>query len=582
MQDRKDVAAALGVSEKLLCYVLYGARLRRRYQQFDIPKRSGGIRIISAPPRGLLNIQRRAYQVLLQYYRPKFCVHGFVPNRGIVTNARPHARKRLLVNFDLEDFFPSIYFGRVRGLFTSRPFGFGAGAATVLAQLSCRDDGILPQGGALSPLISNLVCRGLDNDLIELAKQHMLYYSRYADDISFSTSRPSFPSELVQLNSNPPVPGDRFEEIVNGHSFTINSAKIKFRSRDRRQEVTGLTVNQFPNLPRKFIRDLSGAIFAWERHGYAAAQEMYESKFKTSGGTHLRNVIRGRIAYLKMVRSEHDFIYRRLARQFNRLESQPITIVPITHAQPSAMHNLPCAWNKWVDKYLNEVFLLTCVDENFDPARGTAFHIGGGLLATARHCVYDRHDSVRPDLQLHIGGDAKEVTAVNPQAQINQTIDVAALQLTELANQRGIPTQLRLPQIGEEVAAIGFPTLSGRNLTVVVHVGTVEALPTNHRQDERYIQVSFQSGGGLSGGCLIDKSGQVIGIMIENIFLAAATQMDDANIAEPIWPIPPRPYGQAIPIEYFDAFIHGEALTATTQVSAAEGEVSDGTATDPL
>ena len=282
------------------------------------------------------------------------------------------------------------------------------------------------------------------------------------------------------------------------------------------------------------------------------------------------------------------------------------------------MRNVSNPWNKLVDKYQTEIFLLTCKLESFEPSRGTAFHIGGGKIATARHCVYDRHGEIRHELRLDIDGNVHSPVAIRPDAQVKQTIDIAALEVGDLAPRRGIPTQLRLPQIGEEVAAIGFPRLPYRSRSLVLHVGIVEALPTDYKGEQRFIQVSFQSGGGLSGGCLIDKSGHALGIMTENIYIggisrnrlagsdlsktpdedgdkdelidgqdeelmdSSATvdqskrdiaESDDENSGVP------RPYGQAVPMEYLDSFIHGDNLIPE-ETTEADPEVFSGVPPD--
>lgn len=147
MRTRSDVATALGITDKQLCGLLYGLRLRRQYREFKIPKRSGGVRIVSAPPPQLLELQRRLIAVLSAAYNPKQCVHGFVRERSIVSNAARHLGARHILNFDLADFFPSIHIGRVKGVFAHPPFSFGNDASEVIAQICCRDDGKLPQGG---------------------------------------------------------------------------------------------------------------------------------------------------------------------------------------------------------------------------------------------------------------------------------------------------------------------------------------------------------------------------------------------------------------------------------------------------
>jgi RNA-directed DNA polymerase len=550
MNTRQDVAAALGVTDKRLCYLLYSRKERGRYRDFGIPKRSGGTRTISSPPTNLLWLQRQAYDLLKKLYDPKPCVHGFTQKRSIVSNSRIHIASRFVINFDLSNFFPTIHIGRVIGVLRRHPFSFGIEAATVIAQICCREDGVLPQGGAMSPMISNLVCRGLDSDLIAFAQKHKLRYSRYADDLTFSTTRPAIPAELLDTSSRPVVPGNAILSLVEKHSFLVHATKIKHRSRSRRQEVTGLTVNSFPNVTRGFVRAIDGALHAWERHGHDAAQRLYESRCHNHGGQLLRNVLRGRIAFLKMVRGEHDFIYRRLSRRFNRLvdDTAQVKLLSIDLASPCRLHNRTSSWNTWISKYEREVFHLLTTNESGADMGGTAFHIGSGVVATARHNVFALNDEMRPNVTLRVK-DKEPVDVLSTKDESVAKPDVCCLRCQNIEQSRGIPTQLRLPEIGEEVAAIGFPSIPRRLPTLVMHVGTIEALPVCYQTKQRFIQVSFQSGGGLSGGCLIDRSGHALGVMVENVFMAASG--DSAEI------VPQRPYGQAVPIEYVDNYLHG-------------------------
>src|SRR5690606_10191540 len=137
---------------------------------FQIEKKSGGKRQICAPREPLKSIQLRLKHALINIYKNKSCVHGFIQQRSIVTNARQHISKCLLVNIDLEDFFSSINFGRLRGLFLSDPFNFNSDVATILAHICCCN-GILPQGCPTSPILSNFICRKLDNALLKLASR---------------------------------------------------------------------------------------------------------------------------------------------------------------------------------------------------------------------------------------------------------------------------------------------------------------------------------------------------------------------------------------------------------------------------
>ena len=123
--------------------------------------------------------------------------HGFKRKRSIITNARQHRRRRWVFNLDLEDFFPSINFGRVRGfLLKNRDFELHAAVATVIAQIACYENS-LPQGSPCSPVISNLIGHLLDMRLVRLASESGCTYSRYADDLTFSTNKKDFPEDIA-------------------------------------------------------------------------------------------------------------------------------------------------------------------------------------------------------------------------------------------------------------------------------------------------------------------------------------------------------------------------------------------------
>src|SRR5205814_3311637 len=119
----------------------------------------------------------------------------FIPARSILTNAKPHLRQKFVLNVDLKDFFPTINFGRVRGVLIAKPYCLLPHIATYIARICCRDNA-LPQGAPTSPIISNMICSRLDRQLLRLARQYRCVYTRYADDLTFSTSMPRFPGAL--------------------------------------------------------------------------------------------------------------------------------------------------------------------------------------------------------------------------------------------------------------------------------------------------------------------------------------------------------------------------------------------------
>jgi retron-type reverse transcriptase len=280
-----DVAHLLGFVPSGLSFVLYKIPDAKKYASFEIPKRGGGKRLIKAPEPRLALLQRRLANLLydclgeLSKGTPpsrRSLAHGFEKKRSIITNANLHKRRRYVLNLDLEEFFPSINFGRVRGFFLKdKYFALQPKVATVLAQIACHENE-LPQGSPCSPVVSNLIGHLLDSRLARFAKVHKCTYSRYADDITFSTSRKDFPPELAF-----PVPGTAAEwqlgvelrEKIEHSGFKINDKKTRMQFRGSRQVTTGLMVNEKVNIRQEYWR---------------AARQMCQALFTT--GTYYRLV----------------------------------------------------------------------------------------------------------------------------------------------------------------------------------------------------------------------------------------------------------------------------------------------------
>lgn len=183
-----ELATLLQFKPAALSFILFKQPDAKKYTTFDRPKRTGGKRTIKAPIDALKLVQRRLSDLLQDCCdeinenkgRQDRIAHGFKRNRSIITNARQHRRRRHVFNIDLEDFFPSINFGRVRGFFIKdKDFELHKNVATVIAQIACHANS-LPQGSPCSPVISNLVSHPLDVHLVRLASTEGCTYSRYA------------------------------------------------------------------------------------------------------------------------------------------------------------------------------------------------------------------------------------------------------------------------------------------------------------------------------------------------------------------------------------------------------------------
>lgn len=305
LAEPKDLAEALGVSVsrlRWLCFHEVAPKLSH-YHQFQIPKRSGGLRTLAAPMPELARAQRWVFDHILQNLEVTPAAHGFVRGRSTVSNATPHVGKTLVVNLDLEEFFPSITFVRVRGIFQG--LGYSPAVATVLALL-CTEcprrplsyDGVkyhaavgpraLPQGACTSPALANRSARRLDRRLFGLSGKMGFAYTRYADDLTFSAA------ELAARNY-PKLLG-AVRRVIEAEGFRVNSKKGRIQRRGGRQDVTGIVVNDKPGLPRSEVRRLRAILHQAKRTGLAAQNREDRPNF--------RAYLEGKLAYLAMVDRE--------------------------------------------------------------------------------------------------------------------------------------------------------------------------------------------------------------------------------------------------------------------------------------
>lgn len=323
----RSLASVLNTPYKNLIYNLYKLSDEEKYKIFEIRKRNGGIRQICAPISRIKHLQKNLSIILNHLHNPKFCAHGYVKERSIITNAQVHVKKRIVINIDLKDFFPSINFGRVRGLFMSYPFNFDDKIATVLAQICCCD-GCLPQGAPSSPVLSNYICHRLDNQLLKLSRKCRVDYTRYADDITFSTNLKELPLEIGTIKDNTLFLSSELIDIIEGNGFAVNKEKVRFALKNNRQEVTGLIVNECINLNRKYIRNVRAMIHAWEKFGLEEAAiehfEKYNYKNKTVDNYIFSFIkeLSGKIGYIGHIKGKENSVYRNIYKRITALDSE--------------------------------------------------------------------------------------------------------------------------------------------------------------------------------------------------------------------------------------------------------------------
>ncbi|HCP82432.1 MAG TPA: hypothetical protein DIT67_12955 [Octadecabacter sp.] len=236
IRNADHLAAYLGVSPSLVRQILH--KKEYHYRQFPLPKADGPPRLISTPKTYLKTIQWWIGDNILSHVALGDEVHGFRQGHSYVTNARVHLGCNHILNMDIEQFFPSITKPMTTSVFTS--LGYGKEGAGVLAEL-CTLDGSTPTGAPTSPAIGNMVLVDFDRAMTKLAGENTLKYTRYADDLTFSSNEWISPEFALQV-----------EEVLKGYGFAPKGTKTKFMGRSDRMEITGVTINEGTNPPREW------------------------------------------------------------------------------------------------------------------------------------------------------------------------------------------------------------------------------------------------------------------------------------------------------------------------------------------
>ncbi len=284
-----------------------------------VHKRSGGLRLIEAPKPTLKRVQRRILAEILQRVPAHPAAHGFVRGRSARSNAACHAGARLVLRFDLSDFYGSIGFNRVVAVF--RGLGYSREAALWLARLTTSILPLnvnppvpgsavsmlryqrrhLPQGAPTSPALANLAAFPLDLRLDGLARCFSARYTRYADDLTISGG--------AHLDRGLRVLLPLVRQIVKQERFRLNDGKFRILRSHQRQLVTGAVVNTHPNVPRSLFDELKAVLTNCIRHGPQSQNRQGCADF----AAHLR----GRIAYVQQLNPARGAKLLRLYRQID-------------------------------------------------------------------------------------------------------------------------------------------------------------------------------------------------------------------------------------------------------------------------
>lgn len=479
--------AYLGLSEKELKKIWWFRE--KMYRSFTLPKGNGKFRTIEAPDNRLKYLQYKIAPLLDQLYRVRNPVHGFVSNKSIKTNALAHVRKRFILNIDLKSFFPSITEKRIVGVLKS--LGINNRVAEIIARICCYW-GHLPQGAPTSPVLSNMICFRLDKDLLSFAKMVRCIYTRYVDDITFSSYQPM--TALFQDvtpaagHFSPDLLSKKLQDVVRNNGFEINPNKVHYADRNSRKTVTGLKVNEFLNVDRRFVRNIRAALQSVEKLGIEEAQKKFQGNY--GGSSDLRDHLLGKMTWLRHIRGQADPVVRGLAVRFNsNFPERAIEILPSNiEIRDRAV---------WIIEYYRE--------DTQDIVQGSAFFLKDVGLVTAAHCVTN-------NAPMHIYHPSKLSNKFEVQVnQVDNKRDLAILGHNIPLNEYfELERSIRTIAVSDELTAVGYPDF-GLTDKVNIRLGTVSSFTS--RFGVQYIEVTQKLLQGMSGGPLLDNNFGVAGVI---------------------------------------------------------------------
>lgn len=303
IKTTKDLSLYLGISEEKLKNI----NPETSYASFYIQKNgSKEKRLIEYPKGELFRILDRLCDGLQWLYIDHLtpAAYGFVRKikpcsdpRDIYTNAKKHLGKKYLLNIDLDDFFHQIDCQKLKNLFSDYSlFSFDSQAECLMIKLVSYH-GRLPMGSPTSPPLSNFATIGVDNDLLSWARRSNFTYTRFVDDLSFSSNM-----KITQTHLNQII------EILSTHRFVIGPNKTKFFGKNDQKEVTGLIIKERIQVPEAFISTFSNDLRMFRDMYQFVCQHPNTNVFEWL--EQMRKVLYGRLAFLRMVQGENDETYK--------------------------------------------------------------------------------------------------------------------------------------------------------------------------------------------------------------------------------------------------------------------------------
>jgi len=547
-----DIANFLEVKNGYLRKIIIDNKINN-YTEFKIPKKDGTSRTIHKPTNELLCLQIKLKELLEMSFNPHYKSHGFIKNRDFVTNASHHINKKFVLNLDLENYFDSISFGRVRHMFIAY-FKLEVKVASTLANICCHHKGFLPQGAPTSPIISNIITKTLDKQLTKLAKICPLtYYTRYADDITFSSNSSSFPIQLANINPDKTVTlSDTLIDFITNNGFTINSRKVRLQSAKEHQEVTGITVNSKINIDRRYIKNLRAIMHSFKinKDNPSIPLSIFKEKYKlkdtktpVKNFENAFNIIKGRINHVSHVRGTEDTIYIKLAKNFNHLLE--IYSTKISNIK------LPISTEEYFKK---NSFVISTLEAYSDPAfmdekgnldnmcygQGSGFYMRDIGLITNYHVidylvteVLEKGLNFCEEFYLEYYSEVNGIQK-SQKAKIlfyDKSKDIAILEPKYKGDlNEGFIACLQ-SSINDSIKLLGFPD---HEIGSELRIELGKIIRRRHTNTNSRFEVSTNIYAGNSGGPILNLKNQVIGIAVRGFTEKGVVPSEFIPISEAI------------------------------------------------
>lgn len=510
LDTRQSVADILEINEKSLRYFLYVKKPENLYTRFSIRKKNGDERIIFAPENRLKNVQRKLAYILSLVYDPKICAYGFIKNKNIIQNADKHCKRTQVLNIDLKDFFTQIHFGRVRGMLMKAPFSLSDEAATTISQIACYNRH-LPQGAPSSPILTNMICRPLDNQLMRLSKNNRMTYTRYVDDITFSTRNAEFPKGIVYGDLFDLKIGKDLKEILRKNSFEINVQKVYLNNSSTRQEVTGLIVNKFPNVKREYTKNIRAILHSCTKKGILQTALIYiekgyckndyvlglskkEYEYEKIVVSWFKNVLKGKILFVKQVKGVDSFTFLNLALKMNSVFNEQIFDLSILDEFNALVEK-----NTFVLKY----------EKGEEYIQGSAFLLNEYGLLTNYHVTESGNYF---DVYKYSEFDSNRLCVISEeinQVKVNTKIDYALYNFESHKDCFQVGDSHNLNE-GEQVKIIGYPNFKKGDGP---YIQNCEITSRTNFMGEMFYTISGRVCHGASGGLVLNQKKEVVGLL---------------------------------------------------------------------